>query len=120
MATLNMKSKVAIPEIEAEVETPKLNRDKNYGEVGGMQGVKYVQGNAYFRANGDFHSWTEPDQALKPETPEGELLRKRKEARDDKKWGRIPQRAGAPELPKKVMDASRENAQALAAEAQAV
>jgi hypothetical protein len=44
------------------------------------------------------------------------LARKRKEMRDNKQWGRIPQRAGAPALPQKILDAARENAQVLAAE----
>ena len=114
MATISLKAKA-----EAEEALPTLDRSKHYGEVGGVQGVKFVQGNAYFRANGDFHSYTGPGEELTPETREAEILRKQKEAKDNVKWGRVPKRGGAPELPKKVIEASRENARALAAEAQA-
>lgn len=116
MATLKLKPDAVV---EAEQITPTLDRSQNYAEVGGEHGVKYLQGNAYFNPRGDFVRYCEAGVELKPESAEGALMRKQKEARDNKRWGRVPQRAGAAALPHKVVQAAKENAQALAAEAQA-
>lgn len=107
---------IVIKEIEATGEEPELDPSAHYGEVGGVPGVKYVQGDYFFKPDGSFHSLAPEGQRLAPLTKEQEADRQRRMAQVKKLWGsKLAQSAAA--IPASVVAAEKENARARAAEA---
>lgn len=94
---------------------PVFDHAAHYGEVGGIQGVKYVQGDNFFKPNYDFHSVAPAEARLKPLTKEQEADRQKRMSATRKMLGKkLAQSAEA--VPQKIIDAERENARAKAAE----
>lgn len=105
-----------MPNDDEAPDEPVFNRSAHYGEVGGVPGVKYVQGENFFKANFDFHSVAPPEARLKPLTREQEADRQKRLAKDRKLWGnKLAQSTNSP-LPEKILNAERENTRARAAE----
>jgi hypothetical protein len=97
-------------------ETPRFDPDANTGEVGGIDGVKYVQGPGHlFNARKAFVR-TDPAFKMEPLTDEQERNR-RKQANSNKRFfiSANPKIREAG-IPQQVLDAEKENARARAAE----
>lgn len=116
-AQLTLKKPAPPAPADDELELPpEFDRSAHYGEVGGVPGVRYVQGDNYFKPNGDFHSKAPPEARMKPLTKEQEADRQKRMSATRKMLGKkLAQAADA--LPQKIIDAERENARAKAAEA---
>lgn len=97
-------------------EKPRFNPHEHYGEVGGVEGVKYVQGKHFFKPNGDFHSVAPEAAQLAPLTSEQEADRQKRLRANKKFFGKALAQAADSMLPQKVIDAERENAKARSAE----
>lgn len=95
---------------------PVFDRRGHFAEIGGIHGVKYVQGDNFFNSLGVFVKKADEAHALAPLTREQEidrLMRMRDQAArstviGDKRNGQVPQH---------ILDAERENARAAGAEA---
>lgn len=119
MATLRLNKAVAQAPAVAEPEAtkPVFNKDRHHAEIYGEPGIRYAQGKGLFNARGDFVRYAEgPGEPVL--TDEEEEAVRRARLRKQKTFGRQVQIAVAA-IPQKVLDAQRENAQALAAESQA-
>lgn len=114
-ALIDTRRELAAQEKKPEKAPPKFDRTAHYGEVGGEDGVKYVQGNAYFNARGDFVRWAPAAAVLKPLTKEQEMDRQRRLRASKKLFGAKLVKA-TDSIPDEVIEAQRENARALAAE----
>lgn len=118
MGTLKLKrsapSESAVD--EAVDETPRFDPNANTGEVGGIAGVRYVQGPGHlFNAH---KTYVRTDESFKMETLTEEQERnRRKQALSNKRFfiSANPKLREAG-LPQQVLDAEKENARARAAE----
>jgi hypothetical protein len=111
MATLKLR-----PESEAPEATPEFDWNAHYAEIGGIDGVKYLQGKNFFGAGGHFRSQAPENMWQHPETDK-ERQNRIKQATANKKFFGTHQPKIEGIVPQKVIDADRENRQALAAEA---
>ena len=102
--------------LPVEQVLPEFDPEAHYGEVGGVLGVKYVQGDNFFKPNGDFHSVAPPESRLKPLTKEQESDRLRRLSKTKKLFGNKLAQAAHNAVPESVIKAERENARARAAE----
>ena len=123
MGTLSLGKKGAaaaqtVPDpLDMPEEKPEFDPRAHYGEVGGVQGVKYVQGDNYFKPNGDFHSVAPPEARMKPLTKEQEADRQRRLNKDRKLFGtKLAQAMHDRNLPQNIVEAEKENARARAVE----
>ena len=105
-----------MPDEEEGASEPVFDPSAHYGEVGGVPGVKYVQGDSFFKANFDFHSVAPPEARLKPLTREQEADRQKRLANVRKLFGTKLAQSGNSPLPENVIAAARENARARVAE----
>ncbi len=96
---------------------PEFDWNAHYAEVGGIDGVKYLQGKNFFGAGGHFRSQAPEHMWQNPET-EDQRKNRIRQATANKKFFGTHQPPGA--VPQKVIDADRENRQALAAEMRGV
>lgn len=99
--------------VETMPEIPALDKSAHYAEVGGVEGVRYLQGRNYFANGGSFVREAPKEQWQPEETDEQRRNRAKKAARDAKFFAK----RGAPVLPQKLLEAELENAKARAAEA---
>ena len=95
-------------------KAPVLDRESSYAEIGGMEleGVKYQQGRNYFSPGGHFVKECK-GPGLPEETPEQKKNRQIQAMKNKKFFGK---KATPAEIPRALLDAERENAQARAAE----
>ena len=98
---------------------PVFDRDGHYGEVGGMDGAKYIQGKNLFGPGGNFIREADKNQWLAPLTPEQERNRLAQKARNSKFFASAKPRINEAGVPSQVIAVERENSQARAAEEQA-
>lgn len=123
MATLGLKTKAAPqppkplkPERPAVEETPVFKPERLAAQVGSDSGQTcFVQGKHLFTLKGAYvgvapeHQWYFPSE-------QEEINNARTKAKQRQFFNKVPERSGATALPQKVLNAARENAQALAAE----
>lgn len=94
---------------------PVFDRRAHFAEIGGIHGVKYVQGKYFFNSVGQYVREADEAHVLAPLTREQELdrlMRMREQAArstviGDRRGGQVPQH---------IIDAERENARAAGAE----
>ena|ERR1700690_4457222 len=111
MATLKLK-----PDEPEAAPIPEFDWNAHYAEIGGIDGVKFLQGKNFFGAGGHFRSEAPENMWQHPETDAEKKNRIKQSAANKKFYGSHPVRnEGA--VPQKVIDADRENRQAFAAEA---
>jgi hypothetical protein len=118
MATLQLGKRDSVPAVLPE-HGPELDRTAHFGEVCGMDGVRYVQGKALFNAIGKYVGPAPKEMCLAALTKEQERARQ-KQIQNNKKFfhaGAPTTRAAA--VPQSIVDAERENARARAAESRA-
>ena len=107
--SLNAVAGKAVP-----AQPKELDWAAHYGEVGGVDGVKFVQGKNFFNAVGKFVREAPKECWLAPLTAEQESDRRARMRKNGQVIGKRPPEA---EMPKHLVDAMRENALAQAAEA---
>lgn len=117
-ATLSLKKTDGEPPAAVE-HGPVLDTNAHYGEVCGMQGIRYVQGKAFFNHLGEYVGPAPKHMWLAPLTEEQEQQRRRQAQGNKKFFGPAKNLAPAAAIPQAVLNAERENAQARAAESQA-
>jgi hypothetical protein len=96
---------------------PAFDPDANTGEVGGIEGVKYVQGPGHlFNAR---HGYVRTDPAFKmePLTEEQERNRRKQSMQQKRFFASANPKIREAGLPQQVIEAEKENARARAAEA---
>ena len=103
------------PEIQA---MPEFDWNAHYAEVGGIDGVKYIQGKNFFGSGGHFRSEAPQHMWLAEETDKQRQNRLKQATANKKFFGTHPVRNDGA-VPQKVIDADRENRQALIAETRA-
>lgn len=116
MATLklNVGKPLAKPAVD---ETPCFDPEANTGEVGGIEGVRYVQGPGHlFNARKDYVR-TDPAFKMEPLTEEQERNRKKQAMQQKRFFASANPKIREAGLPQQVIEAERENARARAAEA---
>ena len=97
-------------------DLPTFDHDAHFGEVFGVEGVRYVQGRNYFGHKHQFVREAPRDAWLAPLTEEQERARQ-KQMRDNRKFfGNAKTHRNEGAIPQAVLDAERENSQARAAE----
>jgi hypothetical protein len=106
----------AAPEEPAAPAVPQFDPAANTGEVGGVEGVKYVQGPGHLFNARQQYVRTDPTMAMAPLTPEQEAARQRQDIKNKRFFTNALPKIKEAGLPQKVLDAERENARALAAE----
>lgn len=119
-ATLSLKKPDEQVSSELPEHGPSFDPEAHYGEVAGIEGVRYVQGKAFFNVRGDYVRAAPKHMWLAPLTAEQEQQR-RKQMQGNKKFfgpakNIVP---GTATIPQAIINAERENAQARAAESQA-
>jgi hypothetical protein len=107
-ATLTLKKP------EAPVD-PAFDPQQPFAEVGGVEGVQYIQGQSYFNRAKQYVGPAPEAAWLTPATPEQLRANRVQEMRNKAFFERIALRRKA-EIPKPVLDAEREDARARAAE----
>lgn len=112
-ATLSLKAPTA-PQAQKAAPAPTFNPRAHYGEVAGIPGVKYVQGDALFDSQRRFVRFDE-EHALARLTPEQEQDRQMR-ALAQRKLQIGAQRNEGGSIPDHVARAQRENQQAAAVE----
>lgn len=118
-ATLSLRKPGSEESVKAPESGPKLDTSAHYGEVCGMQGIRFVQGKAFFNHLGEYVGPAPKHMWLAPLTAEQEAQR-RKQAQGNKKFFGTPKNlAPGAGVPLAIINAERENAQARAAESQA-
>lgn len=113
--SLGKKEPVAAPPEHG----PEFDPASHFGEVCGVDGVRYVQGKSLFNVAKRYVRPAPREMWLAPLTPAQEQLRQ-KQMQNNKRFffsGAPLARAAA--VPQKIVDAERENAQARAAETRA-
>lgn len=92
--------------------------DAPTNEIGGMEGVKYLQGKNFFNPAKLFVRQAPKEMWMAPLTPAQEVARKRQILQNKKFLAGVakPQTAA---MPQAILNAERENARARAAETQA-
>lgn len=118
VATLSLGKKEVVP-AKLPDHGPEFNPAANFGEVCGMDGVRYVQGKALFNAVRRYVGPAPENMWLAALTPEQERERQKRILANKKFF-----HAGAPAtlaaaVPQSIVDAERENAKARAAESRA-
>ena len=103
------------PDMPEEIpEAPKLDRSAHYAEIGGMEGIQYLQGRNFFSAGGHFVRIAPKHQWQPEETEEQKRNRIRQKAKDAKFFAK---RTIAPaQVPQSLIEAEMENARARSAE----
>jgi len=94
---------------------PVFDPNERYGEVGGIEGVGYIQGKNYFSPNKQFRREAPEDQWMRAFTAEEKLNLRKQVAKNVKFFGTKKNVAPA-KIPESVIKAEQENAQARAAE----
>ncbi len=108
MATLNLNK-------ETVKKPDRLDESQHYAEVGGVDGVRYVQGDWMFGHDKRCVGEAPDNMKLKPLTMEQELDRRARLQANKKFFAQAkPLKAG--EMPEDVVNAQRENSRARAAE----
>jgi hypothetical protein len=100
-----------------ETKIPRFDENAHFGEVCGIDGVKYVQGKAFFSARKVFTGWAPESMVLAPLTPQQEADRQKRLRATKKFFGSKLAKHAEEALPHDVVTAQRENARAAAAEA---
>ncbi len=108
MATLKLKK-----DEEESPFVPDFDKDAMYAEVGGVEGVYYLQGRNYFARGGQYVREAPQAQWMAPETPEQRRNRQMQTIKNKKFFHKPVAPAVVPES---IINAERENAQARAAE----
>ena len=96
---------------------PVFDPEANTGEVGGIEGVRYVQGPGHlFNARKDYVR-TDPSFKMEPLTEEQERNRRKQAMQQKRFFASANPKIREAGLPQTVIDAEKENARARAAEA---
>jgi hypothetical protein len=98
---------------------PEFNPAVNFGEVCGMEGVRYVQGKALFNNVKRYVGPAPESMWLMPLTAEQERERQKKIIANKKFFGAATAAPKGAAVPQNILDAERENRKALAAESRA-
>jgi hypothetical protein len=118
-ATLSLKRPGSEEKPEPQEHGPAFDHEAHFGEVAGMEGVRYIQGKAMFNVQGTYVGPAPKHMWLAPLAAEQEMQR-RKQLQGNKKFFGPPKNiAPGVGIPQAVINAERENAQARAAESQA-
>lgn len=96
-----------------------FDNNGHYGEVGGMDGVRYVQGKSLFNNIKQYVRPAPEHMWLAPLTKEQVEQTRKRELANRKFFGGAKNLAPGAAIPQAVINAERENAQARAAESQA-
>lgn len=107
MSTLNLK--------KDEPKEPTFDESAHYGEVGGVEGVRYVQGDNLFDNAKRFVRVAPDNMKMKPLTMDQELDRRARLQANKKFFAQAKPVKGG-EMPENVVNAQRENSRARAAE----
>ena len=99
--------------------TPVFDPEANYAEIHGPGAVKYLQGCHVFSHQGVYIESVPKEQGLPPLTAEQEQARRVQMQKNKKFFGTAKAKPANAAIPQKVIEAQRENAQALMAEHQA-
>ena len=98
-------------------ETPQFDPEANTGEIGGIEGVRYVQGPGHlFNAHKTFVR-TDPAFKMQPLSEEQERNRRKQALSNKRFFASANPKIREAGLPQQVIDAEKENARARAAEA---
>jgi len=119
MGTLKLKRDVPAEKGTEDLvdEKPRFDPEANTGEVGGLQGVRYVQGPGHlFNAHKDYVR-TDPAFKMEPLTEEQERNRRKQSLSNKRFFASANPKIREAGLPQQVIDAEKENARARAAEA---
>lgn len=119
MGTLRLGKPEMPSSVKAPEHGPELDRTKHFGEVCGVEGVRYVQGKALFSNIGRYVGVAPKEMELAPLTAKQETERQQK-IRDNKKFfSATTPKAREAAVPQAILDAEKENRKALAAESRA-
>jgi hypothetical protein len=102
---------------EAVDETPRFDPEANTGEVGGIEGVRYVQGPGHLFNAHRAYVRTDPSFKMEPLTDEQERNRRKQSLSNKRFFASANPKIREAGLPQQVIDAEKENARARAAEA---
>ncbi len=118
MAQLKLRKEE--PTASAPAQDPVFDPDGHKGEVGGMQGVKWIQGKYLFGNNGAYLGIAPESMWMTPLTPEQEKDRRLQLLKNKRFFngGKVAATVKGT-VPQAVLNAERENKQALAAESRA-
>ena len=114
MATLKLQ-----PDKPEAAPTPVFDKSAHFAEVGGIEGVVYLQGKNFFSAHGVFRREAPEHMWLNPETDDQRKNRLKQVTANKKFFGTHQPAKNDGIMPQKVIDADRENRQALVAETRA-
>jgi hypothetical protein len=103
------------PEVEEQMpEVPEFDRSAHFAEIGGMEGIQYLQGRNFFSAGGHFVREAPKHQWQPEETAEQKRNRIKQKAKDAKFFAK---RVIAPaQVPQSIIEAELENGKARYAE----
>lgn len=127
MGTLTLKRKPAVMRpwdyedeesaVDAPVdETPRFDPDANTGEVGGVDGVKYVQGPGRLFNAHKVYVRTDDTMKMTPLTESQERDRRQQALKQKRFFASANPKIREAGIPQQVLDAEKENARARAAE----
>lgn len=118
-ATLRLSKPEMPSSAKAPEHGPELDRAKHFGEVCGVEGVKYVQGKALFNVAGKYVGVAPKEMELAPLTAEQEAERRKKIQGNKKFFSAGSPKAREAAVPQSILDAEKENTRARAAESRA-
>jgi hypothetical protein len=101
---------------EAVDNTPRFDPDANTGEVGGIEGVRYVQGPGHLFNAHKGYVRTDPAFKMEPLTEDQERNRRKQSLSNKRFFASANPKIREAGLPQQVIDAEKENARARAAE----
>lgn len=117
-ATLRLGGRDPVPAKLPE-HGPEFNPAANFGEVCGMEGVRYVQGKALFNNVKKYVGPAPENMCLAPLTAEQERDRQKRLLANRKFFHAGTPTVKAAAVPQTIIDAEKENRKALAAESRA-
>jgi hypothetical protein len=118
-ATLRLGKPEMPSQATAPEHGPKFDPAQHFGEVGGMDGVKYVQGKALFNNAKTYVGPAPKEMWLAPLTPRQETDRQKQIQANKKFFHAGTKVVKDAAVPQTIIAAERENAQARAAESRA-
>lgn len=119
-ATLSLKraSKTeALEDLELQAG-PAFDPNAHFGEVGGIEGVRYVQGRSLYDNLRRYVGPAPKEMWMTPLTAEQERQRRLQMSKSAKLLGTAKSLIAQAAIPQRIIDAERENARARAAESQ--